>query len=584
MPFVMGTVMTIEFDIRFGQELCDVFSAELGLVCSFMGEEGRIVASSLRERVGTTHVIAAKIMRGEMDEYGVSAEEAAKSTGMREGVNMGVDFEGARLINFGIAGPLATVRPLARIVRFCVTSLLRIRQEETTIVAAFARETGGIGKQMIEIAEDIDEVAGRVADQQVLLTDLQRGIRDLSGSNERIVEAVSDTLAGAQAASNEAAESQKRVRHSLGDIDQVVRMVTDGRGLLLDLQNAMGSVVNVANGIGQIARQTNLLALNATIESARAGEHGKGFAVVATEVKELSRKAGIASAEIRKTLEGLTTTAGRLVEQGDESATRASGLTRETTAIAGTIDHIRVSLADIAGQVEQVTGDATVIRDSSSEMIAEIDKAAAGLGAFEGRLNGARARLQDLLNAGERLVVLTAEAGIETPETPFVAQVRDKAREISSILEREVSEGRISPEVLFDEGYSPVVGSNPPQFQAGFADLTDRLFPSILEGVLESNPRIVFCAAVDRNGYLPTHNRKFSHPQGPDPVWNAAHCRNRRKFDDEVGLKAARSTNPFTVQSYRRDMGSGKMALMLDVSAPITVNGRHWGALRIGYV
>ncbi len=576
--------MSIEFDVRFGQELCDVFSSELGLVCSFMGEEGRIVASNVRERIGTIHAIAARIMRGEMEEYGVTKEEAAKSTGMREGVNMGVDFEGQRLINFGIAGPLETVRPLARIVRFCVTSLLRIRQEETEIVASFARETGGIGKQMIEIAEDIDEVATNIAGQHALLADLQRGIRELSASNERIVDAVGDTLSGARAASSEAESSQNRVRGSLGDIDEVVRMVTDGRGLLLELQNAMSNVVGVAQGIGHIARQTNLLALNATIESARAGEHGKGFAVVAGEVKELSRKAGAASAEIRKTLEGLTATAGRLVEQGDESADRASGLTAETTAIADTIDSIRLSLSDMTSRVGLVADDASAIHDRSSEMIAEIDTAAAGLDAFRGRLDDARARLQDLLGAGERLVVLTAQAGIETPETPFVAKVRDGAREISALFEREVAQGDMSLDDLFDDQYRPVAGTDPLQQTTRFTAFTDRVLPSILEAALATNDRIVFCAAVDRNGYLPTHNAKFSQPQGGDPAWNAANCRNRRIFDDAVGLKAARSTDPFTVQSYRRDMGGGKQALMLDVSAPITVNGRHWGALRLAYI
>jgi methyl-accepting chemotaxis protein len=346
----------------------------------------------------------------------------------------------------------------------------------------------------------------------------------------------------------------------------------------------MGDVVGVAQGIGHIARQTNLLALNATIEAARAGEHGKGFAVVAGEVKELSRRAGSASAEIRKTLEGLTATAGRLVDQGDQSATRAGGLTAETTAIAEAMDHIRASLADMAGRVENVAGDASSIHDRSAELSREIDQAAAGLEAFRGRLDGARQRLQDLLAAGERLVVLTAEAGIETPETPFVALAREKARDIAQLFEREVERGTLSLDDLFDESYQPVAGSDPLQHTTRFCSVTDRVLPAILDGVKASNPRIAFCAAVDRNGYLPTHNAEFSQPQGADSAWNAAHCRNRRKFDDAVGLKAARSTNPFTVQSYRRDMGGGRQALMLDVSAPITVAGRHWGALRLGYI
>jgi hypothetical protein len=84
------------------------------------------------------------------------------------------------------------------------------------------------------------------------------------------------------------------------------------------------------------------------------------------------------------------------------------------------------------------------------------------------------------------------------------------------------------------------------------------MLPPIQEAVLDLDPRIVFCAAVDRNGYLPTHNRASFHSRSQtDPVWNAANCRNRRVFDDRVGLKAGRSTAPFLLQVYRRDMGGG---------------------------
>ena len=89
---------------------------------------------------------------------------------------------------------------------------------------------------------------------------------------------------------------------------------------------------------------------------------------------------------------------------------------------------------------------------------------------------------------------------------------------------------------------------------------------------------------MDVNGYLPTHNHQFSQPQRPgEPVWNAAHCRSHRIFDDRVGLAAGRSTRPFLLQSCRCDMGSGNFALMKDVSAPIFVQRRHWGGLRLAY-
>ncbi|RYI29166.1 MAG: methyl-accepting chemotaxis protein, partial [Acetobacteraceae bacterium] len=86
------------------------------------------------------------------------------------------------------------------------------------------------------------------------------------------------------------------------------------------------------------------------------------------------------------------------------------------------------------------------------------------------------------------------------------------------------------------------------------------------------------------NGYLPTHNARFSRPQGHDPVWNAANCRNRRIFADRVGLKAGRNTAAFLLQVYRRDMGGGNFRIMIDVSAPIIVRGRPWGGLRLAYL
>ncbi len=93
---------------------------------------------------------------------------------------------------------------------------------------------------------------------------------------------------------------------------------------------------------------------------------------------------------------------------------------------------------------------------------------------------------------------------------------------------------------------------------------------------------MVFSAAVDRNGYLPVHNNKYSAPQGEDPVWNNANSRNRRIFDDMTGLLAGRNTQKALSQTYPRDLGGGRIELIKDISAPIFVRGKHWGGLRMG--
>jgi methyl-accepting chemotaxis protein len=47
--------------------------------------------------------------------------------------------------------------------------------------------------------------------------------------------------------------------------------------------------------------------------------------------------------------------------------------------------------------------------------------------------------------------------------------------------------------------------------------------------------------------------------------------------------KVAANTKPFLLQTYRRDMGGGNFVLMKDLSSPIHVRGRRWGAFRMGF-
>lgn len=157
------------------------------------------------------------------------------------------------------------------------------------------------------------------------------------------------------------------------------------------------------------------------------------------------------------------------------------------------------------------------------------------------------------------------------------------AQKMGAALDAEIDAGRASEDEVFDVDYKPIVGSNPAQLMTRKTAITDRLFPAFQEPALGIDERVVFCAACDVNGYIPTHNNKFSKPQGDNPVWNMANSRNRRLFNDRTGLNAGQGKRPFLVQTYRRDMGGGNFALMKDVSVPIKVKGRHWGAVRLGY-
>lgn len=163
---------------------------------------------------------------------------------------------------------------------------------------------------------------------------------------------------------------------------------------------------------------------------------------------------------------------------------------------------------------------------------------------------------------------------------------QETAALVSQAMERAIAERRLTVEALFDTDYRTIEGTNPVQYETRALRVLDELLPQIQEELFARSARsgMAFCAAVDRNGYLPVHNKIYSKPQNPDdPAWNAANCRNRRIFDDRAGLCAARNTRPFLLQTYPRDMGNGNIIWMSEVDAPILIQGRHWGGFRTAY-
>ena len=142
----------------------------------------------------------------------------------------------------------------------------------------------------------------------------------------------------------------------------------------------------------------------------------------------------------------------------------------------------------------------------------------------------------------------------------------------------------LSQDDLFDNDYIAIEGTDPVQYRTRFLSALEEALPAIQERLLATDPRMVFCAAVDRNAYLPVHNRKYSLPQRPgETLWNTAHSRNRRIFDDRAGLTAGRNVRPYIIQVYPRDMGNGVTIMMREIDAPIRVFGKHWGGFRSAY-
>ncbi|MFN3984113.1 MAG: methyl-accepting chemotaxis protein, partial [Rhodocyclaceae bacterium] len=157
--------------------------------------------------------------------------------------------------------------------------------------------------------------------------------------------------------------------------------------------------------------------------------------------------------------------------------------------------------------------------------------------------------------------------------------VTNAAREIGELLAVAVSSGQIAEEALFDRSYQPISNTDPQKFHTRFDALTDKLFPRVQEAMLDRNPSVVYAIGCDVRGYVPTHNNRFSQPLTGDRQKDFVGNRTKRIFDDPVGKQCGAHELQFLIQTYRRDTGE----IMHDISAPIYVNGRHWGGFRIGY-
>jgi methyl-accepting chemotaxis protein len=451
------------------------------------------------------------------------------------------------------------------------------------IVGDIAAQAGKLGIEICDVSGHVEEVATRVERQAQVCRALRESAAQTMEGNRRIASAARGMRDVTAHAATGVQESQRTLEASLADIHGLVEGVTVIESQIDALRSALAHVSNVSEEISTIARQTHLLAINAAIEAARAGESGKSFAVVAAEVKNLSSKTAQATSQIESTLAQLRQQTEQLISEGSVNTERAHRVREGTRTIGDIVHSTGHAITQLNGEADQIANLTGDIETRCTGLEAQVLEMAGDVEESSENFVQAKTRLGKLLGVSETLIELTAATGIETDDTRFIAAVEAAAAKIGKLFEAAVARGDITLADLFDERYAPIPGTDPPQYMTRFTAFTDRVLPAIQEPLASFDPRVAFCAAIDRRGYLPTHNLKFSQPQRDDPVWNAANCRNRRIFNDRTGAAAGANTKRFLLQTYRRDMGGGEFVLMKDASAPVTVAGRHWGGLRMGY-
>jgi methyl-accepting chemotaxis protein len=451
------------------------------------------------------------------------------------------------------------------------------------LVDQLSNRIGGLGVELADVAGNVQEVAQRVSSQSTLFGHLQQTAKTMVAANHDIAGASKAVQSAASAAVDQITQSRSAVETAVSHIAELIEAVGRIESRLGAVSSALAQVAKVSISIEAIAKQTNLLALNATIEAARAGDAGRGFAVVASEVKNLAEATRQATQQIGDTVRGLDGQVGNLIGESGEASQRAKNAGEGASQIQDIIARVQDGFARVDQEIDGVAKAATSNLSHCDEVIEELGNLAKGVDLSSGDLKNADERVAKLLETSEGLIAMIADSGVETSDAPLIRVVVETAQRISQTFEAAIARGEISLEQLMDENYREIPGTNPKQYLTQYVDFTDRVLPSIQDPIQKSDSRIVFCVAWARGGYLPTHNPNYRQPQGKDPVWNNANCRNRRLFSDRAVKKVAANTRPFLLQTYRRDMGGGNFVLMNDLSSPILVRGRHWGAFRMGF-
>ena len=417
-------------------------------------------------------------------------------------------------------------------------------------IRSIARQASTIGRESAEMRGLVDDT-GKAS---------ERGVVAVAALTAQVND-ITQAQAGIGSVSTSGLAAVERVRVAVEGVGQEVGAVV----------STLRDVSRAAESISQIALQTRLVAFNASVEAKRAGDAGRGFGVVADAVKDLAGKVEFSSKEIMRTI-------GVLDKRIDALA---RGIRYDATAARQGEFH--AALADVQAAVASIIQAAEQSRAICGGLDSQMSGIAAEMGRTGHALGAAMKRSEACLDVSEQLIELVANCGIETEDTPYIEAARRAADEIGALLEAAVLSRSIALADLFDESYQPIARTNPAQHTTRFVGLADRLFPAVQEGVLALNPKVVFCIAVDRNGYVATHNKIYSHPQRGDLAWDSANSRYRRIFADRTGLASARNERSFLLQTYRRDMGGGCFIVMKEAAAPIRVNGRHWGGLRLAF-
>ncbi|WP_370264494.1 methyl-accepting chemotaxis protein [Limnobacter sp.] len=444
------------------------------------------------------------------------------------------------------------------------------------LIHEIRRMTAQVSMESVRVSGSLKD-ASKTADKQGAIT------TEIFQAADRASHAMEHVANSANYLSNATGEHLQTVNSSYRELLIVAEEMNQASGSLNSFGSTVQQLAQTGKGIESIVKlindisdQTNLLALNAAIEAARAGEQGRGFAVVADEVRGLAERVKAATGEIRGNISSML----KLVEvtQAETREINTSILRGQETISASSAKFSGMvhSFEEMSNQINDVTSQVQSVKQINGEVSQKASHIRDTAQSVIDQTTSSEKSSNELAGATDRIKELVARFKIGKGAYETIIEKAMLARdECKSIL----LAARDNGHNIFDEAYKPVPNSNPQKYTTNYDRAVERQLQAVYDRLVAQVPGSVFSLCVDRKGYAPTHNSKYSRPLTGDLKVDLVESRDKRMFSDPVGLRAAQNLSPWLLQTYRRDTGE----VLNDLSLPIEIDGRHWGGMRLGF-
>ena len=404
-------------------------------------------------------------------------------------------------------------------------------------------------------------------------------------SSSQASQAIDEIASNTQMISHQTGDNMQEIRSSSEELSNVLAQVRSVRELATQFQDTVqklsensGNVMNILGMVKEFSDQTNLLALNASIEAARAGDAGRGFAVVADEVRNLSQKVGTATTEIDVNISEMATlvsdthsSAVTILEYIENTETFIDATSNQFVKLVSDFEDINQQLTSISAAIEELSHTnreshehVQSITELSVQMKEDMDRSKT----YSKDLEEATETTQEQLSHFQ-----IGRGGFEN----MTRTGMEWSKQIMEVMKQLDSQGVN----LFDQNYQRVnPNQQPEKFNVTYADLFERTLQPVFDQFISERPEFIYAIAVDKKGYAPAHHAKVSQPVTGDLSVDLLKSRHRRFFQgNRQERRRCSHENTFLLQTYIRDTGE----ILNDLSIPLYVNGKHWGALIMGF-